>query len=110
MVIENDSGIVGLIGGGTCREAGEEFWAFVAELYVLYLLKEVQGYGYGKLLFNHLTVALKQRYYTSMMLWVLEDNPSIGFYRHLGGQFITKKEIQIGDVQLSEVALGWSKI
>jgi L-amino acid N-acyltransferase YncA len=107
-ILEDDLGdIVGFVNGGKCREAGLEY---SAELYTIYLLKEVQGKGYGKLLFHKLIETLKQRNYQSLMVWVLEDNPSINFYKKQGGQYITKKEIQIGEDKLTEIALGWKEI
>ncbi|MNI31071.1 Acetyltransferase (GNAT) family protein [compost metagenome] len=107
-IIEDDLGnITGFANGGKCRESGLEF---SAELYAIYLLKEVHGNGYGRLLFNTLIETLKQRKYHSFMLWVLEDNPSINFYKKQGGLFILKKEILIGEDKLTEVALGWKEI
>ncbi|MCL6603662.1 MAG: GNAT family N-acetyltransferase [Paenibacillus sp.] len=104
-IIEDDSGnIVGFVHGGKCREMEYDF-----ELYALYLLKTAQGNGYGKLLFNKIVQTLQQRNYQSLMLWVLEENPSIYFYKRLGGQYITKKEIKIGEVKFTEIALGWNR-
>jgi len=107
-IIEDDFGtIVGFINGGKSREPGLQY---NSELYAIYLLKEVQGNGYGKLLFNKFNETMKQRNYQSLMLWVLEENPSIHFYKRLGGQYITKKEIQIGEDKFTEIALGWKRI
>ena len=52
-VIEDDGKIMGFIDGGKNREIGTDYGA---EIYSFYLLKEVQGSGYGKLLFNRLVV------------------------------------------------------
>lgn len=107
-VLENKNGhIVGFINGGISRETDLEY---NAELYAIYLLKEVQGMGYGRLLFNKLIEVLKLKKYDSLMLWVLEDNPSVYFYKDLGGEIITNKEIQIGEDILIEIALGWKDI
>ncbi|MFB0842086.1 GNAT family N-acetyltransferase [Paenibacillus oleatilyticus] len=106
-VVEDLGSIIGFVHGGKSREPDFEY---DAELYAIYLLKEVQRNGYGKLLFERFIEALKQRNYRSFMLWVLEDNPSIGFYKKQGGQYIGKKEIQIGEYRLTEVALGWKEI
>lgn len=43
-----------------------------------------------------------------MLLWVLEDNPSRGFYEALGGVRIKQETITIGGTELVEVAYGWS--
>jgi ribosomal protein S18 acetylase RimI-like enzyme len=107
-VLEDKLGhIVGFINGGICREPDLDF---SAELYAIYLLEETQGMGFGRLLFNNLVEALKLMKYDSLMLWVLEENPSIHFYKNLGGEIITKKEIKIGEDKLIEIALGWKDI
>ncbi|KZE73327.1 GCN5 family acetyltransferase [Paenibacillus elgii] len=106
-VVEDLGSIRGFVHGGKSREPDFEY---DAELYAIYLLKEVQGNGYGKLLFERFIEALKQRNYRSFMLWVLEDNPSVEFYKKQGGQYLGKKEIQIGEDKLTEIALGWKGI
>ncbi|MCP1307336.1 GNAT family N-acetyltransferase [Paenibacillus tyrfis] len=106
-IVEDLGSIMGFVHGGKSRKPNFEY---VAELYAIYLLKEVQRNGYGKLLFESFIEALKRRNYQSFMLWVLEDNPSMEFYKKLGGQYIGKKEIQIGEDKLTEIALGWKEI
>lgn len=44
------------------------------------------------------------------MLWVLADNPSRGFYEHMGGKELCSKTIQIGGADLLEVAYGWDSL
>jgi hypothetical protein len=41
---------------------------------------------------------------------VLADNPARHFYETLGGQQVTKSQIEIGGVKLDEVAYGWLDI
>lgn len=106
-VAEEQGEIIGFIKGGKCREAG---MAYDAEVYAIYLLEEEQGKGYGTLLFNRLVDTLRSYTSNSLMVWVLERNPSIEFYKRLGGQYITKKEIKIGDNIVTEVALGWNDL
>jgi len=45
-----------------------------------------------------------------MMLWVLEDNPSLGFYLRMGGDVVGKKSITIADDNLIELAVGWKDL
>jgi hypothetical protein len=46
-----------------------------------------------------------------MLVWVLADNPSRGFYEQMGGRYVMEKEIVIGgDKPLQEVAYGWPDI
>ncbi|MDZ8108911.1 MAG: hypothetical protein RM338_25260 [Nostoc sp. DedQUE12a] len=43
-----------------------------------------------------------------MLVWVLADNPASSFYQSLGGQQVNQNQIEIGNVQLVEVAYGWT--
>ncbi|RAP76139.1 GNAT family N-acetyltransferase [Paenibacillus montanisoli] len=104
---EPDGRIVGFISGGKCREAD---LVYDAEVYAVYLLKEAQGLGYGRRFFTKMAAALKARGYSSLMLWVLRDNPALHFYEKMGGAVIGSKEIQIGEQLLIETALGWKVI
>ena len=96
--------VVGFAAGGAVREPYE---AYDAELYTFYLLKEVQGRGIGKALLGAVAEALIQRGYGSMLVWVLQQNPAVGFYRNAGAQFLMQKQTEIGGVALSDFALGW---
>ena len=42
-----------------------------------------------------------------MMLWVLKQNPSRGFYERLGGEVLAEQEIEISGQKYPEVAYGW---
>ncbi|MCQ6557672.1 GNAT family N-acetyltransferase [Paenibacillus mendelii] len=106
-VAEDQGEIIGFIHGGKSREVEMDY---DAELYALYLVIEAQGKGYGRQLYNRLVEQLKNDHYTFMMVWVLEQNPSMAFYEKLGGQFIRSKEIHIGDNLLIEAALGWREL
>lgn len=44
---------------------------------------------------------------SSMLVWVLADNPAAHFYQSLGGQQVYQKQIKIATVKLVEVAYGW---
>ncbi|MCR8843321.1 GNAT family N-acetyltransferase [Paenibacillus sp. SC116] len=106
-VIEMEGMVMGFIDGGKSREAELDY---DAEIYSFYLLKEIQRRGHGKLLFHKLVEKLRSDHYHSMMVWVLEANPSLEFYKRMGGQYIAQKEITIGGETLIEVALGWDDL
>ena len=42
-----------------------------------------------------------------MLVWVLEQNPAVHFYEKSGARYLMSKQIDIGGVQLCEIALGW---
>ncbi len=99
--------VVGFASGGENRtpELG-----FTGELYAIYLLKRYQGHGDGKRLFQAVTTELSRDGHVSMMLWVLEDNRTVDFYKRLGGVPSGSKVEEIGGKSLNELALGWSKL
>ena len=73
-VAENEDGqIVGFAGFGQER-TGE--YGFDGELYAIYLLKKVQGAGIGRRLAEAVADELIRKNYQSMLLWVMNANPS----------------------------------
>ncbi|WP_249730409.1 GNAT family N-acetyltransferase [Paenibacillus sp. J2TS4] len=106
-VAEDEGKIVGFSTGGRNRVDTTEY---EGELYAIYILQEYQGKGIGKKLVQEVMNALKEMNYLSMLVWVLELNPAMAFYRKLGGEVLTRKEIKIGENLLFEVALGWRNL
>jgi hypothetical protein len=45
-----------------------------------------------------------------MLVWVLEQNPSLSFYERLGAVQIARKVINIGGADLQELAFGWPSL
>lgn len=103
-VAELDGQIVGFSNYGFPQEADEEF---DGELYAIYLLKFAQGRGIGRALFTEAAEGLLELGSSSMLVWVLKENPTRGFYEHLGGMYLREKPIEIGGIELMEVAYGW---
>lgn len=99
--------IVGFSSSGENRNAEYEF---DGELYAIYLLKDYQNKGIGRTLFEVSVDRLRSSGYKSMMLWVLKDNPTLGFYKRLGGAVAGEKAIKIGEQELVELAVGWDVI
>lgn len=107
-VLENEQGqTAGLVASGSEREARP---GYAGEIYAIYVAHELHGQGWGRQLFERAIQDLKQRGFASMMLWVLKENPSRGFYERLGGEVIGEKEVEIGGAKIVEVAYGWAKI
>ena len=96
--------VVGFAGGGAIREP---FPPYDAELYTIYLLKQRQGCGIGKRLLHALATDLMEKNYSSLLVWVLEQNPAVRFYKNAGAQYLRSRQIGIGGAQLPELALGW---
>lgn len=100
--------IVGFASAGPEREGDR---TYRGELYAIYILEEYQRMGLGRRLFSCVTRRLLSDGFSSMLLWVLEDNhPAIRFYESLGGERLGRKTVTIGGVDLVEVSYGWSEI
>ncbi|WP_223829931.1 GNAT family N-acetyltransferase [Paenibacillus arenilitoris] len=107
-VAETEEGnIVGFSNGGRSRY---HEYKHDGELYAIYLLKNYQRLGIGRMLFRSVVESLKENGCTSMMLWVLENNPAVSFYKSLGGRSIGRKTITIGGDRLVELAIGWDSL
>lgn len=106
-VAEDQGEIFGFAAGGEARENLDKY---DAELYAIYLLRERQSQGVGKTLSLALAFALREKGFTSMLVWVLEQNPSVSFYQRLGAVQIARKVINIGGADLQELAFGWPSL
>jgi len=106
-VAEDERGIFGFAAGGKLREELDDY---EAELYAIYLLRDRQGQGAGKTLVLTLASDLRMKGLTSMLVWVLEQNPSVSFYERLGAVQIARKVINIGGADFQELAFGWSPL
>jgi GNAT superfamily N-acetyltransferase len=108
LVAEDESGrIVGFVCGGPGRDEHPDY---SGELYAIYLFRENQGQGIGRLLMTALAREMLARGYASWLIWVLKDNPARGFYERMGGVYVMEKDIEIGGLKLREVAYGWPDI
>jgi len=103
-IADLDGETVGFISGGAIREP---VLTYDAELYAIYLLQSAQRQGIGTALLKELAGSLLSRGFKSMIVWVLEKNPSKDFYVKSSAQAVTAKDIQIGGMTLSEVSYGW---
>lgn len=106
-VADLDGEIVGFISGGAIREPLQ---TYDAELYAIYLLEPAQRQGTGSALLKKLAESLSGKGFTSMIVWVLEKNPSRHFYEESGAHLVTSKDIEIGGVTLAEVSYGWADL
>ena len=107
LAAEVDGAITGFVNYGDARETD---LGCQGELFAIYILRAVQKLGLGRRLFSDVVRAQLDLGVSSMMLWVLKENPSRGFYEHLGGIYLTEKTIEIGGKELIEVAYGWQDL
>ncbi|MFC0189407.1 GNAT family N-acetyltransferase [Fictibacillus aquaticus] len=108
-VAENEKDeIVGFANGGPERSG--DYPGFDGELYAIYVLAEYQHKGIGKMLMEPLVEELKEQGIFSMIVCVLEDNPSRQFYEKLGAKRIDTLKIEIEGKELNESVYGWEDI
>jgi len=102
----DDKNLVGFASAGLARTNDY----YERELYKIYILKEFQRKGTGKLLMKAIVRKLLDEDIKSMILWALEDNPSRLFYDNLGGKIVDKRFIQRGEKEFIQVAYVWEDI
>jgi GNAT superfamily N-acetyltransferase len=108
-VAENEKReIVGFSSGGS--EGTGDYLNYTGELYAIYILKEYQRKGLGKLLVKPIIENLKKQNINAMIVAVLEDNSSRLFYESLGAKKLDKIEIKISGKKLNELVYGWEDI
>ena len=102
-----DGRMIGFVSGGP-ELSGDA--AYQGELYAIYIDESRQRQGLGRRLVAALAEWFISGGWQSMLLWVLADNPSRGFYEALGGAEVRQETITIGGKELVEIAYGWSDI
>ena len=103
-VAVDDGRVVGFASGGPERSGDEEYRG---ELYALYLLEAYQRRGIGSNLLGSVAARLAESGRTSMLAWVLADNPARYFYEACGGQIVRKQSIEFGGKMFDEICYGW---
>lgn len=107
-VVENDEAeIMGFATGGPERD-GDPLYR--GEVHAIYLLDHHQRQGAGRRLVRAVAERLSHQGYETMLVWVLAKNSSRAFYEKLGGTLIKSKLVEIGQVELEEVAYGWQNL
>lgn len=103
----NDNFIVASIGNtiiGFCSYGNSRNESFMdsGEINALYVLHGFQGDGIGKELFLATTKELKHLGYSSVIINCLQGNSSIEFYKHMGGNVVSKRKDKIKGKLITE--------
>lgn len=98
-----------VIGFAYCGPNRDTAWPFACELYAIYILKEYQGQGIGRGLFNKTVEWLLAHKMPSMIVWVLKANPAEEFYKKLGGYRVGLRMVHIG-LPLDAISYGWDDL
>ena len=100
------STVVGFASGGRARRPG----IAEGEVETLYLLEDWRERGAGRRLMRAMGAHLRAIGCRSAMLWVLSDNPTRWFYRHLGGKEAAREVIRVGGQPVEQSAFVWDPI
>lgn len=98
--------VVGFASGGRARRPG----IAEGEVETLYLLEDWRERGAGRRLMRAMGAHLRAVGCRSAMLWVLTDNPTRWFYRHLGGRELAREAIRVGGQTVEQAAFVWDPI
>ena len=98
--------VVGFASGGRARRPG----LAEGEVETLYLLEDWRERGAGRRLMRAMGAHLRAVGCRSAMVWVLADNPTRWFYRHLGGREVAHDEIRVGGQTVQQSAFVWDPI
>lgn len=99
--------VVGFISGGPERT---KRFDYDGEIYNIYLLPEYQRKGLGGMLLKAFTEEVKKHGYTSLLVWVLTQNPASRFYERFKAKPVEKEQTTIGEGSYQETAYGWRNI
>ena len=84
---------------------------FAGELYAIYLVHHAKRYGLGTEMFERVTEWLAGNGMSSLIIWVLENNPHARrFYERLGGRSSMRLHTRVGGFPVVEVAYVWDRI
>ena len=107
LVLENDNKIIGFIMGESIKQ--RKYAQYDGDLTALYLKKEEQGKGYGKLLFDALLIEFVKIGYRNCIVKVLKECDCKYFYEKLGAVHIDDQPLD-GFDYLTLSTYVWEKI
>lgn len=90
VALEEDT-IVGFCSFGKSRE--EEYKDY-GEIYAIYNLEGFKGNGIGRIFFDIAIKYFKEQGFEKFIVKCLVNNPSEEFYKHMGGEIISKTQIE----------------
>ncbi|MEC5423719.1 GNAT family N-acetyltransferase [Virgibacillus sp. C22-A2] len=106
-VILADEKIIGFVSGGPERT---KRFDYDSEIYTIYLLDEYQKKGLGAKLLKVFAEEVKALGKTSILVWVLKQNPSSRFYERYDARPVGEEIITIGEGSYQETAYGWRNL
>lgn len=106
-VVYINNKIIGFVSYGKNRDIAKDN---LGEVYAIYILEEFHEKGIGKKLISYAKNDLKEKGYTSLVIWTLEENPNKKFYEKLGGKEFSNRQIDILGQKLKEIGYLYENI
>jgi ribosomal protein S18 acetylase RimI-like enzyme len=98
-----------LLGFGSCGPSyGDR--RFAGEVFTLYVAPDWQNRGIGRRILLALFRRLVAAGRSSVVIWVLRDNPSRFFYERLGARQVRHKTLIFAGAGVEAVAYGWTDL
>lgn len=98
---------VGFCSGGRKRKGSKRTEGYEGEIKAVYILKKYQKRGIGRKFMESFEQIFTKNGIYSYIVWVLKENDSKNFYKHLGGRLITTKTYDIGGKKLKGLCYGF---
>lgn len=92
VVAIHNNAVIGFAGYGISRDSD---YPDDGEISALYVLEGFAGMGTGRKIFEFAAGQLKAAGHQNMIINCLCGNPSINFYRHMGGKIVGSREDEI---------------
>jgi L-amino acid N-acyltransferase YncA len=105
-VAEQDDQVVGFV----WAEAGAVCEGLEWRVGALYILPSQQRKGTGRALLSHVARELSASGVNSLEIGCVKENPSCGFYQHLGGIEMGRRPNSVDKYQTEEILFGWRNI
>lgn len=108
LVAEHENfGILGMASYGAARDRA---MGFDGEVFTLYVDPSFFGHGVGRALLRGAFDDLRQRGYTSCVIWAHARNPARFFYEAMGGRLIAARTAKMMGDMVPETAFGWRRL
>lgn len=102
LVAVNDGAVVGFIAGGPVNKP-----PFDSKIHALYLMKDAQRCGTGRMLMRAWATAALERGLKATHVEVVERNPACKFYEHLGAKHVSDAVVVIAGQKHAEKCYAW---
>lgn len=106
-VYEKENKILGVIRFG--KVADQNDINHNAEIHVLYVEPKLKRNGIGSKLFDYAKNYFIEHNMKKLIIWCLKGNePSIEFYKKMGGKIVSEREAKVHNIELEEVGLEYN--